>query len=56
MKANSDLLRALLNLDFDEREKEIRGLSEVERREIRYFWKLWARRSQLAPPAIGRPG
>jgi len=50
MTARTDLLRSLLKLPPEERDREIRLLSKIEREEIRYFWKLWARRSQVAPP------
>ncbi len=43
------LLRHLLSLDRKERFAQIQSLSEHERREIRYHWKLWAREEQLAP-------
>ena len=54
MSARTDLLRALLECPQKDRPAEIRRLSEIERREIRYFWKLWARPSQLAPPGDWR--
>ena len=50
MPERSDLLRALLRIEDDEeRFDELRKLTKVEREELRYHWKLWARRSQLAP-------
>ena len=49
MTANHELLRELLVLDYEERAKAIRELSSEERREIGHYWKLWARRSQIAP-------
>lgn len=49
MPKSSELLRSLLKLDAEEREAEIRQLSPSERREIEFFWRLWARSSQLPP-------
>lgn len=49
MPARTDLLRALLACPPAERTGEIGKLSPIERREIRYFWKLWARPAQIAP-------
>lgn len=54
MPARTDLLRALLECPQADRPSEIRRLSEIERREIRYFWKLWARPAQIAPPGDWR--
>ena len=45
----SKLLRFLLALDEKERLAELDQLSEEERKEFRTHWRLWARRSQLAP-------
>lgn len=40
----------LLALKEAERQAELAKLSDLERREFRYHWQLWARREQLAPP------
>jgi phage terminase large subunit-like protein len=50
MTARTDLLRALLDCPQEDRPAELRKLSEIEQRELRYFWKLWARPDQLPPP------
>ena len=50
MPERNDLLLALLKIeDDDERFAELARLTKIEREELRYHWKLWARRSQLAP-------
>ncbi|MGN3974433.1 DNA-packaging protein [Tsuneonella sp. SYSU-LHT278] len=49
MTARTDLLRALLDCPQENRPAELRKLSEIEQRELRYFWKLWARPEQLPP-------
>ena len=46
---NNALLDHLLDLPEPERLKELRGLTEQERFEFRFHWRLWARQSQLAP-------
>ena len=48
--SNHRLLDALLDLDEAARLRALRQLSEEERRELRYHWKLWARERQLPPP------
>ena len=50
MPDRSDLLRALLKIE-DEKERldELAKLTKIERQELRYHWKLWARSSQIAP-------
>lgn len=48
--SNHRLLDALLDLDEPARLRALRELSEEERRELRYHWKLWARARQLPPP------
>lgn len=48
--SNHRLLDALLDLDEPARLRALRQLSEEERRELRYHWKLWARERQLPPP------
>ncbi len=48
--SNHRLLDALLDLDEPQRLAALRGLSEEERRELRYHWRLWARERQLPPP------
>lgn len=50
MATGPELLRSLLKLDSKEREQEIARLTDIERKEIRYHWRLWARPEQLAPP------
>jgi len=47
-------LRALLRLDECERLAELRRLSEEERKELRWHWRLWARTPQLPPPGDWR--
>ncbi|QZD88363.1 DNA-packaging protein [Qipengyuania psychrotolerans] len=55
MPDNNDLLQGLLEIeDDDERFAELDKLSEIERKEFRYHWHLWARRSQLPPPGDWR--
>lgn len=44
------LRNALIALDEPARLRALRQLSEEERRELRYHWKLWARERQLPPP------
>jgi phage terminase large subunit-like protein len=46
---NHDLLEELMGLDEPERLAALRSLSEAERTEFRYHWKLWARQRQLPP-------
>lgn len=48
--SNHRLLDTLLDLDEAARLHALRQLSEEERRELRYHWKLWARERQLPPP------
>ena len=48
--SNHDLLDALLDLDEPARLSALRQLSDEERLEFRYHWKLWARARQLPPP------
>ena len=48
--SNHDLLDALLDLDEPARLAALRSLSDEERLEFRYHWKLWARARQLPPP------
>lgn len=48
MKANRRLER-LLRLDPAECRERLRALSEEERRELRWHWRLWARPEQLPP-------
>ncbi len=48
--SNHRLLDALLDLAEPERLAALRGLSDEERRELRYHWRLWARQRQLPPP------
>jgi len=48
--SNHDLLDALLDLDEPARLAALRQLSDEERLEFRYHWKLWARARQLPPP------
>ncbi|MEX0342233.1 MAG: DNA-packaging protein [Erythrobacter sp.] len=50
MTASREYLRTLLELSFADRESELRRLSAEERKALRYYWKLWARESQLPPP------
>ena len=40
----------LLSLEGAERQAELANLSDLERKEFRYHWQLWARREQLPPP------
>ena len=48
--SNHDLLDALLDLAEPDRLAALRQLSDEERVEFRYHWKLWARARQLPPP------
>ena len=48
--SNHELFDALVDLPEPDRLAAIRTLSEVERREFRHHWKLWARNRQLPPP------
>lgn len=48
--SNHRLLDALLDLAEPERLAALRALSDEERRELRYHWRLWARQRQLPPP------
>ena len=51
MPDRNELLRELLAIENDqERFVELKKLTLVEQRELRYHWNLWARRNQLAPP------
>lgn len=43
------LLRFLMRLDDEERFEQLANLSEEEHKEFKTHWRLWARRSQLAP-------
>lgn len=43
-------LAALLELDEDDRQKELTRLSGAEHKEFRYHWELFARRDQRPPP------
>lgn len=45
----SKLLRFLMRLDDEERFERLANLTEEEHKEFRTHWRLWARRSQLAP-------
>jgi phage terminase large subunit-like protein len=45
----SKLLRFLMRLDDEERFDRLAKLTEEEHKEFRTHWRLWARRSQLAP-------
>ena len=49
MKNRNELLEHLLGLDQPKRRTELKKLSESERDELRYHWRLWAGRAQLAP-------
>lgn len=51
MTANkrNPLLRALLQLDENARLQRLRELSDEERDELRYHWRVWARQQQLPP-------
>ena len=50
MNEQHDLLEKLLAIkDDEERFAELAKLTPIERSEMRFHWKLWARRSQLAP-------
>jgi phage terminase large subunit-like protein len=49
-----DLLSYLVSLDEPERLRELRQLTEIQKQEFRYHWRLWARRAQLAPPGEWR--
>jgi phage terminase large subunit-like protein len=46
---SSEQLDELLKLEEAERLAELRSLSEEERHEFAYHWRLWARGSQVAP-------
>jgi phage terminase large subunit-like protein len=48
------LLQTLLKLDDEERHKQLKELSDEQRKVLGYHWRLWARRSQLAPPGDWR--
>lgn len=50
MATGSELLRSLLKLEEKERLAELAKLSEVERAEFHYHWKLWGRDAQQPPP------
>lgn len=50
MTARTDLLRALIECPQPERHRALRKLTDAERADLRYFWKLWARAEQVAPP------
>ena len=54
MSTRHDLLRALLDCPPAARAGELRKLSDIERRDLRYFWELWARPAQIAPPSDWR--
>ena len=50
MSEANELLDELLDIDDDEeRFAELAKLTATERRELRHHWRLWARKSQLAP-------
>ena len=50
MTQPSEWLRALLALSHAERQCELLKFTAEERSEIRFYWKLWARESQIPPP------
>ncbi len=50
----SRLLKELMNLEEGQRLIELRGLSEEERKELRYHWQVWARSSQISPKSDWR--
>ena len=45
----SEYLADLIKLEERERLATLRSLNEVQRKEFRYHWKVWARRSQMPP-------
>lgn len=45
-----DRLRLLISLENEERHAFLAALSESEKAELRFHWKLWARAEQLPPP------
>lgn len=47
--ATNELLEELVALPFAERFRELGKLSEEERCELAYHWRLWARDDQIAP-------
>ncbi len=50
----NDRLRYLLALAPDDRLLALKSLSESERKELAWHWRLWARVEQLAPPGDWR--
>jgi phage terminase large subunit-like protein len=51
---HSRRLKLLLSLETEARLAELAVLNAVERRELRWHWRLWARRDQLPPPGDWR--
>ncbi len=51
---HSRRLKLLLSLETEVRLAELAVLNDVERRELRWHWRLWARRDQLAPDSDWR--
>jgi phage terminase large subunit-like protein len=51
---NHELLDYLVDLPEPERLRELRELTDQQRFEFRYHWKLWARNSQLPPQGAWR--
>ncbi len=49
MKNRNDRLEYLLGLEEPKRRVELKKLTESERDELRYHWRLWAGTAQLAP-------
>ena len=54
MAGRNALLKCLLELDEEDRLRELAGLTRAEKAEFRYHWHLWARDNQLAPPGDWR--
>ena len=51
---HSRRLKLLLRLETEVRLAELAVLNAAERRELRWHWRLWARRDQLPPPGDWR--
>jgi phage terminase large subunit-like protein len=49
MKTRNERLELLLGLEEPERRAQLKKLTEHERKELRYHWRLWAWNAQLAP-------
>ncbi len=49
MKNRNERLELLLGLEEPERRAQLKKLTEHERKELRYHWRLWAWNAQLAP-------